>query len=81
MKNIKTFESYNNSESYGMSISKDYGDEFPMSEVKVGTEIIYMGSPYTVESNDGFVLVAKSKKTGGTTKINQNMFNQRVLIK
>ncbi len=78
MKNIRTFENY---ESYGNIPSKEYGQEFPMSEVRIGTEIIYAGTPFIVDKNDGFILVAKSVKTGSIAKMNQNMFNQRVLIK
>lgn len=81
MKNIKTFESYDPSESYPMRQSKEYGEKYPMDKVQVGTDIIYMGSPYTVESNDGFILVARSKKDGSLTKINSNMFNKGVTIK
>ena len=78
MKNIRTFE---NHEAYGNIPTKEYGQEFPMAVVKIGTEIIYAGSPFIVDKNDGFILVAKSVKTGSIAKMNQNMFNQRVLIK
>ena len=82
MKNIKTFENYDPSESYEDKIqTKGYGDNFPLSDVEVGTEIVYVGSPYTVESNDGYIIVAKSEKTGSAVKLNQNMFNQKVLLK
>ena len=78
MNNIRTFENFSE---YGNLPTKKYGQEFPMSEVNIGTEIIYAGTPFIVDKNDGFVLIAKSVKNGSVAKINQNMFNQRVLIK
>jgi hypothetical protein len=82
MKNIKTFENYDHSESYGnKEVIKEYGVPFPLEEVKVGKEIVYSGSPYTVDSNDGYIIIAKSEKTGSTVKLNQKMFNDKVLLR
>lgn len=82
MKNIKTFENYEPSGSYeDKKQTKGYGENFPLGDVKVGTEIVYAGSPYTVESNDGYIIVARSEKTGHKKSLSQNMFNQQVLLK
>jgi hypothetical protein len=49
MNNIRTFENFSE---YGNLPTKEYGQEFPMSEVNIGTEIIYAGTPFIVDKND-----------------------------
>lgn len=81
MKNIKTFESYGY-EVQDMGIQspvKKYGEPFPLSNLTVGDVVTYLGTRFTVEKVDEYVMVLRSED-GGTVKVNQNMFNDRGYI-
>lgn len=81
MENIKTFESYTQ-EILGVSEPiKKYGDAFELSKMSPGDRVIYLGSPFIVKDGDGYFLTITSEGDNATRKLNQSMFNQKVMIK
>jgi len=80
MKNIKTFESYNPIDIPNDRPIKNYGEPFPLTDLSIGEEVIYMGSKFIVDSVDEYHVTLKSLENGPTLRPNQNMFNQRAYI-
>lgn len=81
MKNIKTFESYNVIEVGGEQPIKKYGEPFPLTNLKIGDRVTYLGSPFVVDRVDEYSLVLKSEENGTTLRVNQNMFDERGYIR
>lgn len=80
MKNIKTFESYNPIDISNDRPIKNYGEPFPLTNLTVGMEVIYLGSKFIVDAVDKYRVTLKSLEDGSTLSPNQNMFNQRAYI-
>jgi hypothetical protein len=80
MKNIKTFESYNVIDMGMNRPIKKYGEPFPLTDLKIGDKVTYLGASYIVDKVDEYTLLLKSIEDGATLKVNQNMFNQRGFI-
>jgi hypothetical protein len=80
MRNIKTFESYSTN---GMELDlpiKEYGKPFKLTDLTPGDKITYAGEKYEVLDSNEYFTQIRSEKTGNTTNLNQNMFNQKVFI-
>ena len=69
MKNIKSFESFNNP------------SPVKMSDLKTGDTIVYQGSNLDVIENDGYVIKVKSVRTNKQFYINQSQFDADRSIK
>jgi hypothetical protein len=80
MKRIKTFESYNVIEVGGNNPIKNYGEHYPLINLKVGDKVTYLGTPFIVDKVDEYSLLLKSVEDGSFLRVNQNMFNQRGFI-
>jgi hypothetical protein len=80
MKNIKTFESYNVIDMGRNQPVKKYGEPFPLTDLKIGDKVIYLGTSYIVDKVDEYSLSLKSIEDGSDLRVNQNMFNQRGFI-
>lgn len=80
MKNIKTFESYNVIDIGRNQPIKKYGEPFPLTGLKIGDKVTYLGTSYIVDKVDEYSLSLKSIEDGSTLRVNQNMFNQRGFI-
>ena len=68
MKHFQTYESFK--KTYGQKISPA-----DFKKIQVGKEVLYMGAPYEVVSNDGYILGLK-REDGRTVNINLGQFNQ-----
>jgi len=80
MKIIKTFESYNVIDMGSNKPLKNYGEPFPLTDLKIGDKVTYLGTPFIVDRVDEYTLLIRSIEDGSTMKVNQNMFNQRGFI-
>jgi hypothetical protein len=80
MKNIKTFESYNVIDMERNEPIKKYGETFPLTNLKIGDKVTYLGGPFIVDKVDEYSLLLRSVEDGSTIRVNQNMFNQRGYI-
>ena len=67
MKHFQTYESFK--KTYGQKISP-----VDFKKIPVGKEVLYMGTPYEVIENDGYILNLKSK-SGNMVKVNLGQFN------
>jgi hypothetical protein len=67
---IQKFESFNSN-----IFIKDYGQKYPLSELKKGDQVLYRGATYTVVKPDSFA-VEMVNKDGERNLINQSMFNE-----
>ena len=80
MRIIKTFESYNVIDMEGNTPLKKYGEPFPLTNLKIGDKVTYLGAPFIVDKVDEYSLMMRSVEDGTTMRVNQNMFNQRGFI-
>jgi hypothetical protein len=80
MKNLKTFENYNVINMDRNDPLKKYGEHFPLSNLKIGDKVTYLGGPFIVDKVDEYSLLLRSVDNGSTVRVNQNMFNQRGYI-
>ncbi|NBU98337.1 MAG: hypothetical protein EBS19_09025 [Spirochaetia bacterium] len=80
MKNIKAFESYNVIDMERNEPIKKYGESFPLTNLKIGDKVTYLGGPFIVDKVDEYSLLLKSVEDGSIIRVNQNMFNQRAYI-
>jgi hypothetical protein len=76
MKNLKTFENYNELSPY-FGLIKKYGDHYSLTKLSVGDFVTYYGSVYTVEEVNPYSIRLKSLKTGKYVNVNQNMFDEK----
>jgi hypothetical protein len=67
---IDKFESYNSE-----IFLKDYGQKYPISELKEGDEVLYRGSAYTVVKPDSYAVELISKQNNKCL-VNQSMFTE-----
>lgn len=75
MKNLKTFERFS-------GLSKNYGESYPIKDVKVGSKIIYLGSEYYVIKNNEVSLEISIKPDGKKIiLVNQSMFDEKCAMK
>jgi hypothetical protein len=61
------------------SFIKKYEEKMKMEDFKKlpkGSSVMYLGSKYSIENNDGFILSLKNLKTGDTKRVNFSMFNR-----
>lgn len=68
MKHFQTYESFK--KTYGQKISPA-----DFKKIPVGKEVLYIGTPYEVVSNDGYILNLKGEN-GNMVKVNLGQFNQ-----
>ncbi len=76
MKNLPSFEQF-------LTERKEYGQKITNKEfedIETGSIVLYMGSRYTVGSNDGFVLKLEPTKGGSSIEVNYSMFNKKGAI-
>ena len=73
MKHIELYESF--VKSYGGKYSPE-----DFAKVAVGTEILYKGGRYTVDSNNGVTMSIKDKRGGVPIMLNLAMFNHGAAI-
>jgi len=76
LKNLPTFEQF-------ILERKEYGQKITNKEfedIKTDSTVLYMGSRYTVGSNDGFILKLEPTKGGSSIEVNYNMFNKKGAI-
>ena len=82
MKYVPTFNGFMNE-----SFKKPYGEKISLDDFKkisIGSEVLYAGATYTVDKNDGFVLILSPTKGSNAKlpiKINFSMFNQAGAIR
>ena len=80
MRIIKTYENYNVIDMGGNEPIKKYGEPYPLTNLKRGDKVTYLGTPFIVDKVDEYTLLLKSVEDGSVLRVNQNMFNQRGFI-
>jgi len=80
MRIIKTYENYNVIDMGGNEPIKKYGEPYPLTNLKIGDKVTYLGTSFIVDKADEYMLLLKSVKDGSYLRVNQNMFNQRGFI-
>jgi len=75
MENLKTFESHSWDTYYQDKPTKNYGEYYPLDQVKPGDQILYMGTKFNVISSDEYSIEVEDGN-GNTKRINQAMFTK-----
>jgi hypothetical protein len=75
---IPTIDDLKSKWEYEEALIKKYEEKMKMEDFKKlpkGSSVMYLGSKYSIENNDGFILSLKNLKTGDTKRVNFSMFN------
>lgn len=75
MEKLKTFESHTWDTYYQDKPTKNYGEYYPISQIKSGDSILYLGTKFDVISSDEYVIKVEDED-GNIKTINQSMFTK-----
>ena len=80
MKNLQTFENYNDIDPQQYPFLKNYGEPFPLSKLSKGDKVTYIATTYIVDDANEYVIKLISLAGDKSFSVNQSMFNQKGAI-
>lgn len=74
MRHLKKFEQFK-------SNIKSYGESYPISDLDIGQQVVYSGTPYyVVDLDENTIGLSRTQSGSNDLTLNQNQFNKSCSI-